>query len=154
MIVNKTISSLICNTKIRRRKIWTKKCKKKPILCRLLEFFRVNSWLIWKNKANFKTDEMSVSIYMKGRYEGKPEIWLKKNKANSKPIKANFIVVNDGFVIPAEAGYVFRRKKPSPKPAALRLPPDTGLLRKRAIWKNKANMPAYGRKSEILSSKS
>ena len=29
--------------------------------------------------------------------------------------------------------------KPSPKPAALRLPPSAGRRRKRVIWKNKAN---------------
>jgi hypothetical protein len=29
---------------------------------------------------------MSLSVYVKGHYEEKPEVWLRKNKANSKPI--------------------------------------------------------------------
>jgi len=74
---------------------------------------------------------MNVSVYMEGYYEEIPEVWARKNKPNSKPI---LLGVNDGFVIPAETGYVFSRKKPSPKPAALRLPP--------------------GQKSESISSKS
>ena len=39
---------------------------------------------------------MNVSIYMKGDYEEKPQFWAEKNKANSKPNKANF-KRDDGF---------------------------------------------------------
>ena len=46
---------------------------------------QVNSWLIWKNKANFRMVRMSLSIYMKGDYEDFNAFGLRKNKANSKP---------------------------------------------------------------------
>ena len=44
---------------------------------------------------------MSISIYMKGYYEEKPEVWLRKNKPNSKPI-TNAVFGADW--IPAFAG--------------------------------------------------
>ena len=53
--------------------------------------------LIWKNKANFQIGRMGVSIYMKGYYEDLCGFWLRENKAN-------FIGVNDGFVIPVKTG--------------------------------------------------
>jgi len=40
---------------------------------------------------------MGVSIYMKGYYEDLCGFWLRENKAN-------FIGVNDGFVIPVKTG--------------------------------------------------
>ncbi len=63
---------------------------------------------------------MDVSSYMKGNYEEFYAFERRKNKANSKPNKAN----------------LHRRRnlpKPSPKPAVLRLPPGAGQHRKRAI---------------------
>ena len=56
---------------------------------------------------------MSLSIYMKGDYEDLCGFGLRKNKANSKPNKANFIGANYGFVIPVE--YVLSCGKTIPK---------------------------------------
>jgi len=44
-----------------------------------------------KNKANFRMGRMSLSIYMIGDYEDLWAMRRRKNKPNSKPIKANFI---------------------------------------------------------------
>ena len=63
--------------------------QKKPILCRSLVLIRVNSWLIWKNKPNFEMVKKSLSIYMKVDYEDFHALGRRKNKANSKPNKAN-----------------------------------------------------------------
>ena len=58
---------------------------------------------------------------------------LRKNKANSKPNKAN----SPGFARKSEA-----------------LNPKSEIRRMDAIWKNKANLPGFGRNLEILNPKS
>ena len=68
----------------KKRKIRTKKCKIKPILCRLLVFFRVNSWLSWKNKPNFLWGQMSAKPYKIRRYEKYIglDTWWKQTQTN------------------------------------------------------------------------
>ena len=63
--------------------------RKKAKMSVNLEFIRINSWLIWKNKANLQKAEMVVYIYMKRGYEDFCDFERRKNKANSKPNKAN-----------------------------------------------------------------
>jgi hypothetical protein len=39
-----------------------------------------------QNKANFRKDKMNANSVITRDYEEKSQFWLKKNKANSKPI--------------------------------------------------------------------
>ena len=57
--------------------------------------------LSWKNKANLRMGKMSVSIYMKGRYESFVVLGCEK----TKPIQSQFYDVGlDAIWIPAFAG--------------------------------------------------
>ena len=49
-----------------------------------------NLSLIWKNKPNLLMAKMNVYTYMKRGYEDFSDFVRRKNKANSKPIKANY----------------------------------------------------------------
>ena len=60
--------------------------RKKAKMSVNLVFYRVNSWLIWKNKANFRKGETNVSIYLRREYDKLCGFGRPKNKANSKPI--------------------------------------------------------------------
>ena len=47
------------------------------------------SHLFMQNKPNFQDTQMNVSIFSKMAYENKWQRRVRKNKPNSKPIKAN-----------------------------------------------------------------
>jgi len=48
------------------------------------------SALFMRNKANFRNEQMNISSFITSKYEKMDIWWNGKNKANSKPIKANF----------------------------------------------------------------
>ncbi len=47
------------------------------------------STLFMQNKANFRNGQMNISSFITSKYENLDIWWIGKNKANSKPIKAN-----------------------------------------------------------------
>ncbi len=46
--------------------------------------------LFMQNKANFRNGQMNISSFITSKYEKLDIWWIGKNKANSKPNKANF----------------------------------------------------------------
>jgi len=48
------------------------------------------STLFMQNKANLLDDQMNISSFITSKYEKLDIWWIGKNKANSKPNKANF----------------------------------------------------------------
>jgi len=57
-----------------------------------------------KKQTQFLKGQDDVNSFFTKKYDKLTWFGRPKNKANSKPNKANFIGANDGFVIPVKTG--------------------------------------------------
>ncbi len=71
-----------------RRSASPRRARKPPILPSLTTIYD----LFMQNEANFRDGQMNVTSFITSKYEKMDIWWGGKNKANSKPIKANFSV--------------------------------------------------------------